>query len=219
MTLESLRQTELTANEREILIEDGKRWQRMGGGAHLNEWLAYGDGLMIRRRLAMKINHLNRPEGKGYAQTFAHLMALDGLEHMDKTSISAVLWLHTEPERTVILREILDTMSPGQRARLNSPITARQRVEKELKARDGGMEAKSPSSPVTILKQKLVEKEHKIAHLEERLAAADAGSLFDLKRDTAKIIGETIAGVVSPSRARDIAKAITAAINKPKPAG
>ena len=221
MTLETIRQTELSANEREILNEDRKRWKRMGEGAHLHEWLAYGDGLMIRRRLAIRINHLNRPEGKGYAQTFAQLMEADGLEHMDKTSISAVLWLHSEPERMVILREILDTMTPGQRARLNSPISARQRVEKELKVRAGGMEAKSATSPVTILKQQLVEKEHKIAHLEEQLAAADAGSLFDLRRDNAKDIGATIAGSISENKAREIAKAITAALNKAaaRPAG
>lgn len=208
MTYETLRQTELTANEREVLIKDRERWKRMGAGAHLNDWLAYGDGLMIRRRLAMKIAHVNQPEGKGYVQTFAQLMKLDGLDTMDKTSISAVLWLNDEPERMSVLREILDTMTVGQRARLNSPISARQRVDKELKVRQGGMEAKSPTSPITILKQSLVEREHRIAHLEEQLAAADAGSLFDLMKDSADDIGKIIADKLSPTKARNIAKAI-----------
>ena len=35
-----------------------------------------------------------------------------------------------------ILREMRDTMSVGERARLNSPISARQRIEKVLKARE-----------------------------------------------------------------------------------
>jgi hypothetical protein len=209
MSYETLRQTDLTANEREVLNKDRERWRRMGAGAHLNDWLAYGDGFSIRRRLAMKIAHVNRPEGKGYAQTFAQLMKLDGLDGMDKTSISAVLWLHDEPERMVVLREILDTMTVGQRARLNSPITARQRVDKELKIRAGGMEAKSPTSPITILKQSLVEREHKIADLEERLAAADAGSLFDLMKDSADDIGKIIAYKLSETKARNIAKAIS----------
>jgi hypothetical protein len=219
MTLETLRQTELTANERHILIEDRERWTRMGASAHLHDWLAYGEGLMIRRRLAMKINHLNRPEGKGYAQTFGQLMKLDGLDTMDKTSISAVLWLHDDPERMAMLREILETMTVGQRARLNSPISARQRVEKQLKVRSGGEEAKSPTSPLTIMRKALVEREHKIAHLEEQLAAADAGSLFDLRRDKAEDIGLTIAANVGRDKALGIVKAITAAMNKPKPAG
>src|SRR5690349_999431 len=39
-------------------------------------------------------------------------------------------------------------MTAGERSRLNSPISARQRVEKALKAREGNREA-APSSPVT----------------------------------------------------------------------
>ena len=168
----------------------------------------------------MKIAHVNRPEGKGYVQTFAQLMKLDGLDTMDKTSISAVLWLNDEPERIMVLREILDTMAVGQRARLNSPISARQRVEKELKVRAGGTEAKTPTSPITILKQSLVEREHKIAHLEEQLAAADAGSLFDLNKDSANDIGDVIAGAASENKARNIAKRINDNLRtKQKPAG
>ena len=95
----------------------------MGGGAHLDDWLAYQPRLMIRRRLAMRIAFVNRPEGKGYAQAFAQLMKSDGLDHMDKTSISAVLWLGDEPERMQMLRELREAMTPGRRSRLNSPIT------------------------------------------------------------------------------------------------
>jgi len=221
VTYETIRQTELTANEREVLTRDSERWRRMGAGAHLNDWLAYGDGLMIRRRLAMKIAHVNRPEGRGYAETFKQLMKLDGLDTMDKTSISAVLWLNDEAERMGVLREILDTMTVGQRARLNSPISARQRVEKELKVRDGGQEAKTSTSPITILKRSLVEREHKIAHLEEKLAGAEQGSLFDLRRDSADNIATTIVANISEHKATAVAKGILAALKAAKqtPAG
>jgi hypothetical protein len=130
MQIDTIKQNELTASERTVLAEDRERWKRMGAGAHLDDWLAYGNGLMIRRRMAMRIAYVNRPEGRGYATTFAELMKHDGLDGMDKTSISCVLWLHDEPERLTILREIRDTMKVGERARLNSPISARQRVEK-----------------------------------------------------------------------------------------
>jgi hypothetical protein len=98
-------------------------------------------------------------------------------------------------------------MTVGQRARLNSPISARQRVERELKVRAGGNEATSPTSPLTVLKRRLVEQTHQIAHLEEQLAAAGNGSLFDLKHDAADDIGRVIADSVSETKARDIAKA------------
>ena len=51
-----------------------------------------------------------------------------------------MLWLGDDPERMKVLRDLRDAMSPGQRSRLNSPITARQRVEAILKARQHGPE-------------------------------------------------------------------------------
>ena len=183
-------------------------------------WLTVTD-FSIRRRLAMKIAHVNRPEGKGYVQTFAQLMKLDGLDTMDKTSISAVLWLNDEPERMngVARNSRHHGGQPAGSAQL-CRISARQRVEKELKVRAGGTEAKTPTSPITILKQSLVEREHKIAHLEEQLAAADAGSLFDLNKDSANDIGDVITSTASENKARNIAKRINDNLRtKQKPAG
>lgn len=219
--INSIEQERLTASERTVLAEDRKRWQRMGAGAHLDDWLAYGPGLMIRRSLAMHIAFVNRPEGKGYAMAFKRLMEHDGLNTMDKTSISAVLWLNDDPERMTILREIRDTMSVGERARLNSPISARQRVEKILRARQGGTEATMKTAPMSILKRQLEERNRAIADLQERLAAAENrdGSLFDLKRDKAEDIISAIVGVVTEHRATTIARGILAYYKKPKPAG
>jgi hypothetical protein len=91
MTIDTIKQTDLTVSERQVLDDDRERWQRMGSGAHLDDWLAYGPGLLIRRRLAMRIAYVNRPEGKGYARAFAQLMEHDGLDTMDKTSIGGAL--------------------------------------------------------------------------------------------------------------------------------
>jgi hypothetical protein len=68
MTIDTIKQTDLTVSERQVLDDDRERWRRMGSGAHLDDWLAYGPGLLIRRRLAMRIAYVNRPEGKGYVQ-------------------------------------------------------------------------------------------------------------------------------------------------------
>jgi hypothetical protein len=61
---------------------------------------AYYPGLAIRRRLAMKIAHTNRPEGRGYVQVFSQLMRDDGIDTRDKsamTAFTAVLWWATSP--------------------------------------------------------------------------------------------------------------------------
>jgi hypothetical protein len=210
MELESIEQQELTASERAVLAEDRTRWKRMGAGSHLDEWLSFGPGLMIRRHLAMKLAHVNKPEGRGYAQYFARLMKHDGMDFDDsstKTSLTAVLWLHDQPERLAMLREIREVMTLGERSRLNSPISARQRVEKMLKARAGGSESKMRESPIAKYKQKIVE-------LERQLAQRGDGSLFDLRKDYAKDIAATIAQTIGESRWRSIRKEIDAAFKR-----
>jgi hypothetical protein len=228
MSIDDIKRTELTPSEREVLEEDKKRWKRLGTGAHLDEWLAFGPGIDIRRRLAMRMAYTNRPEGKGYIKAYNELLRADGLDTKDDklmSSLTAVQWLHDDAERITILREIRETMTPGERSRLNSPISAKQRVLAVLKAREGGTEEKLKTSPVAVLKAKLVEQTRHIAHLEEQLAAAEHrdGSLFDLKHDKPEDIGPAIVANVSETKARAIAKAITEAIaakrRQHKPAG
>jgi len=183
----------------------------MGAGQHLSDWLAYAPGLRIRRKLAMRVNYTNKPEGRGYTETYGQLLRLAGFDIKDKrlmTTLTAIAWLDDDLERMTIMREILDAMTLGERSRLNSPISARQRVEHVLKARVGGTEEKLRNSPVAILKQKNLELARELAHAEERLAAADAGSLFDLKKDSAADIARVICATVTPGRARNIADAI-----------
>ena len=220
MQIDDIKQTDLTQSERDVLKEDAARWHKMGAGSHLDDWLAYYPGLAIRRRLAMKIAFVNKPEGKGYAQAFAALMQADDLHTMDKTSISAVLWIGDDPERIRILRQMREAMTPGQRSRLNSPISARQRVEKITKAREEGTEDEVKASPVTLLKEQIMDQAREIMELQTRLAKHDAGSLFDLKRDKADDIAVAIVNSVSEHKARAIASGITAWFKtRQKPAG
>jgi len=219
MTIDSIAQTELTASERDVLAQDRERWSRLGAGAHLDDWLSFGPGLMIRRRLAMRIAHTNKPEGRGYVTAMNQILKHDGLDGMDKTSMTAVLWLHDEAGRLTVLREIREGMKIGDRARLNSPITARQRVEKLLKARATGTEESVRQSPMSNLKRQVAEKDREIAQLRDKLAKAEArdGSRFDLNRDSAEDIGRVIVGSIGESKARKIAKEIEEGLKAKRP--
>jgi hypothetical protein len=153
-------------------------------------------------------------------------MREDGIDTADKsvmTAFTAVMWLNEEPERLTILREILDAMSPGMRARLNSPISARQRVEGVLKARAKGetAEAKVKESPVALLRKQVADRDREIAALRAKLAKVDNGSLFDLRADPPEMIGRVIVETVSPNKASQIERAINAANKRRKslPAG
>ena len=168
----------------------------------------------------MRMAFVNRPEGKGYGQAFAELMKADGLDTMDRTSISAVLWLGDDPERVRVLRELRDAMTPGQRSRLNSPISARQRVEGILQARRIGTEETVRASPVA-LKEAMVEQAREIVELRAKLAKHEDGSLFDLKRDSADHIATAITGNITEHKAKAIAAAIAARLEQKqlRPAG
>jgi hypothetical protein len=213
---------QLTQSELGVLAGDRERWGRMGQGAHLDDWLAFGPGLVIRRRIAMRMANTNHPAGKGYILAFAALMQADGLNTMDKTSMTAVLWLHDEPVRLITLREIRDTMKVGERSRLNSPITARQRVAKVLKAREGkGGEETLRSSPMARMKEEVVILRRQVADLQAKLAVADKrdGSLFDIHHDTVDAIASVIVAKVTPGRAENIIKAIKTELKKKKAPG
>ena len=221
--------TQLTQSQQDLLAEDRERWQHMSKGAHLDDWLAYGPGFMLRRHIAQRIAHVNQPKGRGYNGAFAALLEKDGLHTMGMPSITAVLWLHDNSERLEILEEIREAMTAGERARFNSAITARQRVEKRLKIRKAAAEAREEgregepeetvrTSPMARVKDQNVELTREIEHLKERLAAAEQrdGSLFDLRRDKIDDIMSAIIGNASPSRAEAIARKLLIRIKERK---
>ena len=220
MELTEIQQKELTADERTILAEDALRWKPIGDGQHLDDWLAFGPGLMIRRKLAMRLAYVNEPKGRGYNEVFAQLMKQDGLDTMEKTSVSAVLWLHDDPKRLTLLQEIRAGMTAGERSRLNSPITARQRIEKLLKVHNGTTEEMPTESSVAKYKRRIEEQDREIAVLRERIARASDESLFDLRRDTVENIAQIIIKHGGPGRAENIARAIRVNLKAVlKPAG
>jgi hypothetical protein len=213
----SVMQSDLAEREQSVLAEDKERWAGMTNSAHLNDWLAFAPGLSIRRQRAMRIANTNKPEGRQYAGAFHELLRRDGLDTMSSASISAVLWLSDRPERMQMLRQILEEISPGERARLNSPITARQRVDSRLKA--PGMEMRRKSSTAGF-KERLAEKDRTIAELQAKLGKRD-GSLFDLTHDTPKDIGGAIVRNVTAGKAKAISDAINTHLKQrsSKPAG
>jgi hypothetical protein len=228
--------TELDDAERAILIEDRKRWAKLGTGAQLDEWLAFGPGLMIRRKIAMRIAQTNEPIGRRYTDAFIAQMAMDGLydpsttTNVMKTTFTAVLFFHEEPvqRRLDVLAEIRCDMTAGECARLNSPITARQKVEKALRER-GIMDAAKPPAkaapkPASDLKCELEQVKARNSELVEELHIARGedgpvfdlrnGAEFDLRKDALKDIAKKIVMLVSPNRAEKIAHAILKALRE-----
>jgi hypothetical protein len=90
-----------------------------------------------------------------------------------KSTFTAVLWFYDdeklEERRREILEEIRRNMTPGQRARFSSPISAQQRVLDELRTR-GLAPAKKPRAPKPA--NNLDQANARIVELEEELKSA-----------------------------------------------
>jgi hypothetical protein len=182
MSPKSALRADLDAEERKTLAEDRKRMERLGKGSQLDDWLAFGPGLLIRRRLAKNIAGLaetNPAKGHRYSRAFKEQMEMDGLRDRTtksdvmKSTFTAVLWFYDdeklEERRREILEEIRRNMTPGQRARFNSPISAQQRVQDELRTR-GLAAAKKPRAPKPA--DNLDQANARIVELEEELKSA-----------------------------------------------
>ena len=182
MSTKSALRADLDAEDRKTLAEDRKRMERLGKGGLLNDSLAFGPGLLIRRRLAKNIAGLAETDpakGHRYSRAFKQQMEMDGLydrttkSDVMKSTFTAVLWFYDDEKlderRREILEEIRRNMTPGQRARFNSPISAQQRVLDELRTR-GLAPAKKPRAPKPA--NDLDQANARIVELEEELKSA-----------------------------------------------
>jgi hypothetical protein len=182
MRTKSALRADLDAEDRKTLAEDRKRMEKLGKGSQLDDWLAFGPGLLIRRRLAKNIAGLAETDpakGHRYSRAFKQQMEMDGLydrttkSDVMKSTFTAVLWFYDdeklEERRREILEEIRRNMTPGQRARFNSPISAQQRVLDELRTR-GLAPAKKPRAPKPA--NDLDQANARIVELEEELKSA-----------------------------------------------
>ena len=216
--------SELPVELRLRLERDAERAKLMTSGAHLQEWLDYEVSFWGIRSEAMRLTYSNQPKGRAYNEMVAHLKQHYGFDHLDGECVTAVLWL-TDPEekyrdgdkyvtRKEILSHILKNLTPGQRSRLASPASARQRVLSEikrLKAAETGVlsetadEGERPLSKLKETEQQLAKALQEKDALEERLKRSD-GSLFDLKDTPAKQIADVILATVTDYKANEIQK-------------
>jgi hypothetical protein len=199
--------------------------QHLGGGGQLDDWIRLYDGLAIRRRLAMRIAFTNQPKGKRYTHALSQIYKSEGFDIADKVmmgALTAVLWLGDDQERIAILHEIRSEMSPGERARLNSPVSARRRIKETLDAR--AQQANPPPRPPTPLqaaKRMIADLQGELEEVKAQLARSEDGSLFDLRNDTAEAIATAVVANVNTHKAEAIAKSVVELVKRKnqRPAG
>jgi hypothetical protein len=207
---------EISPAEKKILAADRRRRFVMGEAGSLDNWLAFGPGLQVRRRVAMARARTNKPRGTAYNRCLKELLEADGLDTMESQSRTAILWLHDAPERLETLREILDTMPAGNRMRLRTPISAKQKVEERLQIGHFAPEkvAKRAAKREEREAQKRADndwvrtKEKEIEGLRKQLNAAKSGD-YDFERTSGHQLAEQIIRKMGALRATDVRDALT----------
>jgi hypothetical protein len=113
------------------------------------------------------------------------------------------------------------TLTQTQRLRVSHPTAVLAKWKAATQVPDKSGEPKTSQVMQLKLLVKELQRQHELD--EEKLAAADAGSLFDLKKtkaeDIAAVIVDNIGVIISASKAKAIAAGILKLLEKPKPAG
>jgi hypothetical protein len=160
----------------------------------------------LRRGDWMKMIKSDLPFSQSTANKLMKIAACDHLRNSDHGPSLPAHW------RTLFELTLL-TAEQFKHANQTGAINPKMQ-RKDTRALRGDVQAlRQPRvSPMALLKRQLDERIHEIAHLQERLAYADQGSLFDLKVDTAADIAAVVVNTVTETRAIALADAIKAAI-------
>jgi hypothetical protein len=208
-------QNDLTPEDRAALERGNELFKEKAKGRDLDDWLIIAIGHNVRVRLARRLAKTNKRNGAIYNKYLHHLMQHDGIDTADKRmmgNLTALTWLSDDehPDRLVLLAEARAKMTPGELVRLNSPHTARSLVNSLLA---GTGEKKSEVRPISRT-AKLVEENRTLTDtilvLEERLASAEAGSIFDRSDEAKSVVAVIVRSQFSLGKLKAIEEGIRA---------
>jgi len=99
----------------------------------LKDWLELGERKLLPLRYkAMDYAGTNEPLGGAYNREFSNLIRAHGLSHLDKTQVSACLWLLVHPEAKATLDDLMAKCNWKERRRINTPTAAKKIVLKTM---------------------------------------------------------------------------------------
>jgi hypothetical protein len=210
-------QNDVSAEER-ALIERGRDLTHQKVEGHdLDNWITIGRAHNVHIRLALRLAQTNKRSGQLYSKYLSEIMEHHGIDRNDKTLkgiLTALAFICDEQhsERLEVLAEARSKMTPGEKAKLASPHTARILIKNLLDEKSGYEPAPKAPTQLAVLKQENAELKRQNEHLQERLASSETQeSLFDWERDRVNDICSTMMGS-KPSKAKSLRDALTAAL-------
>lgn len=173
-------------------------WHRLSSGHTRQDWLLVGKACQLLRVEAMRTAHTNRPEGRRYNQEYSELLKADGFAGINKAVRSKLFFIL---DNIIEIEKWLATIPANKRLELNHPHTIWRAYQRTVVKKPDDVAAKKPSH-VEKLKTSLIESQEENAKLKREV---ERGSPFT-RGDTARDIAGVVFRMISPSKAREVAK-------------
>jgi hypothetical protein len=191
-----------------------EEWRRVQEERDWTSYMAIGEAFLIGRQLAFDLSGTNSNNDPRYKKVFGQWLVKYGFDNFDRSDRAK---LYTVMENRGAIETWRSTLGLTQRLKLNHPTT----VLRKWQATQVPKKGEPRTSTVTKLKQEVSELKRQHELDEERLAAADGGDLWDLKKTSAEDIAAAIFGnvgsLLSPAKARKIATELLRMLDdKPK---
>ena len=198
----------------ERIRKGAEAFERIRGGNHWRDWTEVAQALDAMRSLAMAEAYTNQPAGRRYNAAFGQqLDRHPWARKLHTTTRNHCFWV---ADHLVEIERWRDTLGANQRDEWNHPSVIKRQYERVMREQAIKAEGRPEKSPMAQLKESLVVIETERDRW--RRQAEEAGSLFDLRRDTPEQIAKVLVESVTPSRAEKIAAAIRAELKRHKAA-
>jgi hypothetical protein len=185
-------------NQNERVVFENARHAAESLKKTFETWIVIGRAVVAATEAATRI---------GGRQTFNHLIEQQGLASVVNKQTATRLRQIMAPENYEAVLRWHSTLPPRNQWEWAAPTTIMKHCP-IFRKHDIGKPVQPDADKPPTKTQKLEDEnrayQSKVAHLEEQLAAVDAGSLFDLKRDSARVIAEIIVSTVSSHKAEQI---------------
>jgi len=194
----------LTPTRREKLETGEAAMKWLHRGESIERWRDVGDAANELQAVAMDCARTNKPTGKGYNKAWAELAGhVPHIRDLNSTTRTHASWMATNWEA---VSRWLHTLSAEERMKLNHPTAIRRRYDAAHRAPDDNGNAAATLSPTAQAKATIAQQAVEIDRLRRM---ADAGSLFDLKRDHARDIGRVILNTIGDDKVSQLIKVLT----------
>jgi hypothetical protein len=194
-------------------------WERLQTEQDWSSYMAMGEAFLVGQQEAFEQSGTNDINNPKYKKAFGAWMVKYNLDRFDRSDRSK---LYIVMKNRGLIEAWRSTLPLTTRLKLNHPTSVLRKWQASTQVSDD-KSGEPKVSQVAQLKQYIKELQRQHELDEEKLAAADAGSLFDLKKTSADniaaVIVDNVGVIISASKAKAIAAGILKRLENPKPAG